>query len=55
MKIVSAAISSFRMGLLARARETEEDGRLALFVRVGRAVHRSDALQRQQVGREEAM
>jgi len=34
---------------LAGSRQTEEDGRLALLVRVGRAVHRSDALERQQV------
>ena len=34
---------------LTRTRQTEEDGRLALLVGVGRAVHRSNALQRQQV------
>ena len=34
---------------LAGTRQTEEDGRLALLVGVGRAVHRSDALERQQV------
>jgi len=38
-----------REGRLARTRQTEEDRRLALLVGVGRAVHRSDALQRQQV------
>ena len=38
-----------REGRLARTRQTEEDGRLALLVGVGRAVHRGDALERQQV------
>ena len=34
---------------LARTGQAEEDGRFALFVRIGRAVHRSDTLERQQV------
>ena len=34
---------------LAGSRQTEEDGRFTLLVRVGRAVHRSHALQRKQV------
>ena len=39
-----------RKGGFARSRQTEEDGGvLALLVGVGRAVHRRDALQRQQV------
>ena len=38
-----------RKGGLARTRQTEEDSGLALLVRVGGAVHRGDALQRQQV------
>ena len=43
------ALGVGRKGGLARARQTEEDGRLALLVGVGRAVHRRDALERQQV------
>ena len=43
------ALGIGRKGGLARTRQTEEDGRLALLVGVGRAVHRSDALERQQV------